>query len=310
VSSRPALRFGLFLGQGGSTWSQVLDRFRQAEDLGFDHAWLVDHMMPTDGPDDRDMLEAWTLLAALTARTERITLGVLVTNNLFRNPALLAKQAATVDQVGGGRLILGLGSGWFEREHRAYGYPVPPARERVDRLEEAVVILRALLGGDAAARITHRGRHYELDDAPFAPRPTKPEGIPLLIAAHRPRMLAIAARYADIWDTFPAKKGTATEGVAADVTAQAHRLEAEARKAGRDPDGIRRSTWLGGSRIGTIADYEDFVRTHVSLGFTDCTIGLPAGGPEVLQEIGRRTLPRLRAEAAAREEERHAVGSS
>ena len=307
MTERPALRFGLFLGQGGSTWQQVLDRFRQAEDLGFDHAWLVDHLMTTDGPADRDMLEAWTLLAALTARTERLTLGVLVTDNLFRNPALLAKQAATVDRIGGGRLILGMGTGWFEREHRAYGFDFPPAAERVDRFEEAVQVIRALLSAGPGAGTSHEGRHYRLDHAPFAPGPTRNDGIPILIAAHRPRMLAIAARHADIWDTFPELEGAATEGVETDLATQASQFESAARSAGRDPATIRRSTWIGGDHIPSEAAFERFVRRHVSLGFTDLTIGPPAGGLRLLERLGSRTLPRLRAQHAVSLEESDAV---
>jgi alkanesulfonate monooxygenase SsuD/methylene tetrahydromethanopterin reductase-like flavin-dependent oxidoreductase (luciferase family) len=292
--SRPPLRFGLFLGQSGKTWPQVADAFRRAEDLGFDHAWLVDHLIPTDGPDDVQILEAWTLLGALAARTERLTLGTLVTNNLFRNPALLAKQAATVDAISGGRLILGLGSGWFEREHRAYGFEFPAAGERVDRFEEAIHVVRALHAG---GRSTFRGRFYRLDDAPFAPLPASPGGIPLLIAAHRPRMLAIAARHADIWDTFPETAGAATEGVAEGVAAQAARFEAAVVSAGRDPSSIRRSTWIGGRLASSVEAYEDFVRRHHRLGFTDLTIGLPDGANErVLRDIAGRAIPALRAE--------------
>jgi alkanesulfonate monooxygenase SsuD/methylene tetrahydromethanopterin reductase-like flavin-dependent oxidoreductase (luciferase family) len=292
VSTRPPVRFGLFIGQTGRSWTQVLEEFQLAEALGFDHGWLVDHLMPTDGPEDVSILEAWTLLGALAARTSRIHLGVLVTNNLFRNPALLAKQAVTVDRVSGGRLILGLGTGWFEREHRAYGFSFPPAGERVDRLEEAVQVLRALFTG---RRPSLEGRFYGLDDAPCEPRPVRASGIPILIAAHRPRMLRLAARHADIWDTFPEIRGAATEGVPADLPAQAARFEAEARAAGREPVAIRRSTWAPADTAASVATYADFVRRHRALGFTDLTIGLP--GPahrSVLEEISVRILPAQR----------------
>ncbi len=196
----PTIRFGLFLSQAGQTWDQVLGRFQMAEELGFDHAWLVDHLTPTDRAPDEPMHEAWTLLAAIAARTERIRLGVLVTSNTFRNPALLAKSAVTVDHVSRGRLILGIGTGWHDDEHRRYGIGFPPSAERVDRLEEAVQLILALQDGD---RATFEGRHYRLDDAPLAPKPVQRPRIPLLIAAHRPRMIRLAARYADMWDTFP-----------------------------------------------------------------------------------------------------------
>jgi alkanesulfonate monooxygenase SsuD/methylene tetrahydromethanopterin reductase-like flavin-dependent oxidoreductase (luciferase family) len=292
--NRPPIRFGLFLGQSGKTWSQVADSFRLAQDLGFDHAWLVDHLVPTDGPDDAEILESWTLLGALAARTEGLTLGTLVTNNLFRNPALLAKQAATVDRISNGRLILGLGSGWFEHEHKAYGFGFPSAGERVDRFEEAVQVVKMLLAG---GRSTFRGRFYNLDDAPFAPLPSSPKGIPLLIAAHRPRMLTLAARHADIWDTFPEVPGAATQGVTEGVAAQAARFDTAVKAAGRDPLSIRRSTWIGGDIARSVAAYEDFVRRHHRLGFTDLTIGIPAGADQrVLRDIAMRAIPALRAE--------------
>ena len=288
------LRFGLFIGQAGKSWSQVLDEFLLAEELGFDHGWLVDHLTPTDGPDDVPILEAWTVLAALAARTTRIGLGVLVTNNLFRNPALLAKQAATVDRISDGRLILGLGSGWFEPEHRAYGFAFPPPAERVDRFEEAVEVVRALLAG---GRPTYRGRYYTLDDAPFEPGPVSPGGIPLLIAAHRPRMLRIAGRHADIWDTFARLPGAATERVEDDLASQAARFEQAAREAGRDPATIRRSTWVGGETATSVDAYTDFVRRHRALGFTDLTTGLPAAAHvDTLREIAGGVLPALREE--------------
>ncbi|HEX7471931.1 MAG TPA: LLM class flavin-dependent oxidoreductase [Candidatus Limnocylindrales bacterium] len=211
VEGRPAqapteVRFGSFLSQASHSWAEVLADFVQAEELGFDHAWLVDHFVDTDGSPDLPCLEAWTLLAALAMKTSRIRLGVLVSSNTFRHPALLAKEAVTVDHVSGGRLILGIGTGWHEDEHRRFGIDLPPVGERVDRLEEAIVLIRSLMSQE---RTTFEGRHYRLDDAPFEPRPVQPH-IPLLIAAHRPRMLRLAARYADQWDTFATLAGSAT----------------------------------------------------------------------------------------------------
>ena len=117
----PSVRFGYFLSQANRTWQEMLDDFTLAEELGFDHAWLVDHLLDTDGPPEHPCHEAWTLLAALAARTSRIRLGPLVSSNTFRHPALLLKQAVTVDHLSEGRLILGIGTGWFEDEHRRFG---------------------------------------------------------------------------------------------------------------------------------------------------------------------------------------------
>ena len=204
MTGAPALRFGMFLSQAGRSWTSVRDDFVQAEELGFDHAWLVDHLVDTDGAPEDGCLEGWTLLAAIAARTERIRLGVLVSSNTFRNPALLLKEAVTVDHISGGRVILGIGTGWHEDEHRRYGIDLPAPAERVDRFEEAVECISLLMGQE---RTTFHGRHYRLDDAQLEPRPVQQPRIPILIAAHRPRMLRIAARYADQWDTFAAIAG-------------------------------------------------------------------------------------------------------
>jgi alkanesulfonate monooxygenase SsuD/methylene tetrahydromethanopterin reductase-like flavin-dependent oxidoreductase (luciferase family) len=292
---RPGLRFGLFLSQTGLSFEQVLDRFRMAEELGFDHAWLVDHLTPTDGPPDRPMHEAWTLLAAIAARTERIRLGVLVTSNTFRNPALLVKSAVTVDHVSGGRLILGLGAGWHEDEHRRYGIDLPSPAERVGRLEEAVRVILALQDSE---RTTFAGRHYRLDDAPLEPKPLQRPRIPLLIAAHRPRMIRLAARYADQWDTFPELPGTATDGVTTSLADRVGVFEQACLDVGRDPGSVRRSTWAEGDVAGSEATFVEFVRRHRALGFTDVSVVPPAPDRlHVLRRIARERIPELRAES-------------
>ena len=127
-----------------------------------------------------------------------------MSSNTFRHPAILLKEAVTVDHISGGRLILGIGTGWHEDEHRRYGIDLPPAPERVDRFEEAVEVISLLM---AQERTTFQGRYYQLDDARLEPRPLQQPRIPILIAAHRPRMLRIAARYADQWDTFGVDPG-------------------------------------------------------------------------------------------------------
>jgi F420-dependent oxidoreductase-like protein len=287
-----APRFGLFMSQANKTWPQVLDEFQMAEELGFDHGWLVDHLVDTDGPPGNPIHEAWTLLAAIAARTSRIRLGVLVTSNTFRHPSLLAKEAVTVDHVSEGRLILGLGSGWHEDEHRRYGFDLPPPGERVDRFEEAVEIVTRLMASD---RTTMDGRFYHLADAPLEPRPVQRPRIPILIAAHRPRMIGLAARYADQWDTFPEIAGTATEGVSESVAERVARFEAACLAAGRDPATIRRSTWATRDALRDEATYVDFVERHRALGFTDFSTVLPGpGGERMLRHLAERVIPELR----------------
>lgn len=291
------LRFGLFLSQANKSLAQVRDEFELAEELGFDTAYLVDHLVDTDGPPEHPCHEAWTLLAGLATWTRRVRLGVLVTSNTFRHPAVLLKSAVTVDHLSGGRLILGLGAGWHEDEHRRYGIPLPSPKERVDRFEEAVELISLLMAGD---RATYEGRHYRLDDARLEPRPVQQPRIPLLIAAHRPRMLRIAARFADQWDTFAELPGTATAGVSTTLAARVAALDDACRTVGRDPRTIRRSTWTGREVFRSEASYVDFVRLHRRIGFTDVSTVMPH--PEqmpLLRHLAAEVIPALRAEAAA-----------
>ena len=289
----PALRFGLFLSQAGKTWPQVLDEFTMAEELGFDHAWLVDHLVDTDGTPDDGCHEAWTLLAAIAARTTRIRLGVLVSSNTFRHPAILLKEAVTVDHISGGRVNLGIGTGWHEDEHRRFGIELPEPHERVDRFEEAVDLITRLM---RQAATTVEGRHYRLDDARLQPPPIQRPRIPIVIAAHRPRMLRIAAQYADQWDTFAAMPGTATEGVEAELAERIGQLDEACRAIGRDPAAIRRSTWATRDALRSTDAYLDFVRRHHRLGFTDLSTVAPAPADmAVLRSIAADVIPGLRA---------------
>lgn len=291
-SSPVGLRFGLFLSQANKPLAQVYDEFQMADELGFDHAWLVDHLVDTDGPPDHPCLEAWTLIAAIAARTRRIRLGVLVTSNTFRHPAVLLKAAVTVDHVSGGRLILGLGSGWHADEHRRYGIDLPEPAERIDRFAEAVELISLLM---SQPRTTYHGRHYQLDDAPLEPRPIQQPRIPILIAAHRPRMLRLAARFADQWDTFTEMPGTATDGVTTSIDERIQALDDACRAIGRDPAEIRRSTWTTAAAVESDEAYAGFVNRHRGLGFTDFSVVPPAIGAEAaLRRVAESVIPELR----------------
>jgi alkanesulfonate monooxygenase SsuD/methylene tetrahydromethanopterin reductase-like flavin-dependent oxidoreductase (luciferase family) len=291
MSASPPPRFGLFIGQVGMAWPELLERFTLADEFGFDHAWLVDHLMPTDPPHDRPAFEAWTSLAALAALTHRVRLGVLVSSNTFRHPSVLAKQAATVDHISGGRLILGLGTGWYPDEHRRFGIDFPHAAERVDRLEEAIEVISALNSG---VRATYAGRYYRINGALARPRPVQ-SSLPILIAAHRPRMIRLAAHHADIWDTFATTDGTATEGVGSTLGERVRLFEDACREAGRDPGAVRRSVWVGSEPFHSPAAYADFVDRHRSLGFTDLMTALPDRDRwAVVRTVARSVIPELR----------------
>lgn len=293
AATTPPARFGLFLSQARKSLAEVHDEFALAEDLGFDHAWLVDHLVDTDGPPGNPIHEAWALLASLAERTSRIRLGILVASNTFRHPAVLLKSAVTVDHISGGRLILGLGTGWHADEHRRYGIDLPEPPERVDRFAEAVEIISLLMSQE---RTTYHGRHYRLDDAPLEPRPLQSPRIPILIAAHRPRMLRLAARFADQWDTFAAMPATATAGVESGLAERVRALDAACREIGRDPAEIRRSTWTTPAALRSVGAYVDFVVRHRAIGFTDFSTEMSgADDLPVLRRVAEEIIPELRA---------------
>jgi alkanesulfonate monooxygenase SsuD/methylene tetrahydromethanopterin reductase-like flavin-dependent oxidoreductase (luciferase family) len=194
------MKIGLVLPQGredgdGGSWAEIAALATRAEAGGADSLWLSDHFFyrPPDGP-DVGFHEAWTLLSALAATTRRVELGTLVLATSFRPPGLLAKMAATADDVSGGRLILGLGCGWHEPEYRAFGCPFD---HRVGRFEDALRIIVPLLRGE---RATHAGRWAQVDDAMLLPPPRRP-AMPILVAAKGARMLRLTARHADAWQT-------------------------------------------------------------------------------------------------------------
>src|SRR3954462_1091217 len=169
-----------------------------AELGGFDEVWVMDHFwqLPALGGPDEPILEAYTLLGALAARTERVQLGTLVTGVTYRNPAMLAKMVTTLDVISHGRAILGMGAAWYDVEHTGYGFEFPGARERLDRLEEAVQICRALLRDE---RPTFDGRFYSTEDARNVPAPVQPGGVPIMIGGSgEKRTLRLVAQYADM----------------------------------------------------------------------------------------------------------------
>ena len=221
------IRFGICTDQGES-YATLADRWRYYEELGFDSVWNCDHFMRPSDPSS-PYFEGWTLLAALAAETTRIRVGVLVSSNTFRHPALLAQQAITVDHISEGRLELGLGAGWFEEEHERFGIPFEEAPVRVDRFREAVEVIDSLLRTSVT---TYNGRYYQLRGASLRPGPVQSPRPPLALGAHRPRMLSICARFADRWNSY----GTVEE------MAERNRLLDEACfEIGRDPTEIIRS---------------------------------------------------------------------
>jgi alkanesulfonate monooxygenase SsuD/methylene tetrahydromethanopterin reductase-like flavin-dependent oxidoreductase (luciferase family) len=165
-----------------------------SEGLGFDSIWLYDHLLYREKGKTTGIWEGWSMLSALAAVTSRVELGTLVACNSFRNPALLAKMAHTVDEISGGRLVLGVGAGWNQPEYEAFGYPFD---HRVDRFAEALQIIKPLL---KEGRVDFSGKHYQARNCEITPRSPRPGGPPLLIGCGGPRMLRLTAQYADMWN--------------------------------------------------------------------------------------------------------------
>ncbi len=211
-------------------WPEYVAMARAAQAAGFDSMWLGDHLLYRgDGRPERGPWEAWTLLAALAGVTERIDLGPLVACLAFHPPALLAKMAATVDEVSGGRLVLGVGAGWNEPEFQAFGIPFD---HRVSRFEESFEIVRRLLSGE---RVTLPGRFWQADDAVLLPKPARRP--PIMVGSAGERVLSIALPHVDAWNTWYDNYGNTAEGFAALNS----KVSDAAQRAGRAPEEIARS---------------------------------------------------------------------
>ncbi len=243
VDSLPCgpLKVGLFLtpwieASDGHVprWADVLARGRAAEQAGFDSIWVSDHLLIRTG--DGETLggwEGWSQIAALAASVPRVEIGALVMCALWREPALLAKMADTVDEISGGRLILGLGAGWHEPEFRAFGYS---CERRISRLAEAMAIIQPLL---RAGYVDFQGEHYSVRDCELRPRGPRRQGPPLMMGAlvNRPRLLQLTARYADMWNAWLPWADNSPAAIAP----LRHAVDAACLDTGRDPASLSRS---------------------------------------------------------------------
>ena len=283
------LRFGIQNPQWLS-WPEMVERWRRCEDLGFDSLWIPDHLVPPFNPSG-PLLEAWSVLAGMAGVTSRARLGVLVSCNTFRPPALLAKMAVTLDHMANGRLELGMGAGWFEPEHRMFGIALPEKRELVDRFREAVEVVDLLLRSDGEP-VSYDGTYYQLEDAPFRPAPMQRPRPPLVLGAHGPRMMRIVARYADTWNTV----GTVEEN-----RPKLANLEAACAEVGRDPSTLRRALLYVPAQMPSEQPWDspdafaDYVGRYRDLGFTEFIFQPPA--PErfaLLERVAAEALAGLR----------------
>ncbi|MBY0279561.1 LLM class flavin-dependent oxidoreductase [Candidatus Binatia bacterium] len=220
TSRRETPRVGVFLPLAGLDWGALRARAVLVERLGYESLWVDDHFWFPTRPDEAH-LDALTALTGLAVATERLVLGPLVLCQSYRSPALLAKMAASLAQISGDRLVLGLGAGWMEEEYRAYGYAFPAPGTRLDQLAETVQIVRRML---TERRATFDGAHYRVAEAPQLPKPAR---LPLLLGGASERLLRLVARYADAWNCpNPAWR---------ELSAKRARLLALCAELGRDP---------------------------------------------------------------------------
>lgn len=281
------LRFGICTDQN-LPWAELVRRWQAYEELGFDSVWDCDHYVQPSRPHG-PYFEGWTLLAGLAAVTTRIRIGVLVSCNTFRHPALLAKEAVTVDHISGGRLELGLGAGWYEPEHTMFGIPFPPAGELVGRFEEAVEIVDRLMRSE---EVTFDGRYYQLAAAEFRPGPIQKPRPPLTIGAHGPRMLKLCAQYADAWNSF---------GSVAEVRERNRVLDEKCAEVGRDPKTIVRSLYYWVAKAGldpweSTDAFDEMVGSYREAGINEFIVDQPrADQSVVLERVASVVIPGLRA---------------
>jgi probable F420-dependent oxidoreductase len=280
-------------------WADLVAVARRAEDAGFDAITVGDHLQmdfSTEGfafgtP------ECFSLLSALAASTDRIELAPLVVSTAYRNPALLAKTAATIDEISGSRFALGLGAGWHEYEFRAFGFPFD---HRVDRFEEALQIILPLLRGEC---VTFHGRYHQVEDCELLPEP-RPGGPPIMIGAKGPRMMRLAARHADIWDADLAPSATDPAQMRPAIEA----IHAACHEVGRDPATLKKTTWIHaslpghskpddhplaamraswGPATGTPEELAELLRGFAAEGFDRVGLWIDPSTPEGVEELAK-----------------------
>jgi F420-dependent oxidoreductase-like protein len=276
------LRFGIKLSQDAPI-GDYLQVWRHADEAGFDHVWVMDHIATLGERDDGPIFDAWALQAAMAIATSRVRIGCMVTGNTYRHPGVLAKLATTVDHLSGGRLEFGIGAGWAEREHTMYGLEFGTVKDRMDRLEEALAIITSLW---TQQRTSYDGSHYHLAAAAAEPKPVQRPYPPIWIGGSgRRRTLRMVAQYADAWNY--------TGGDTAEFAELGKVLDRHCADLGRDPAAIRRTVQ---QRLGDDLDAAAAaVAAYVGAGATEFVLILPwgTGGIGAL-DLASAALPRLR----------------
>jgi F420-dependent oxidoreductase-like protein len=257
--------------------------WRIADEGGFDHVWDFDHLASIgDGGPDRPIYEGWTLQAAIAEATKRVRIGCLVTGNTYRNPALLAKEAVTVDHLSGGRLEFGIGAAWNETEFTSLGMEFPPLGERIGRFGEAVRVIKRLWTQE---RATFAGKYYRLTDAIAEPKPMQKPHPPIWIGGAGPnRTLKIVARHGDVWNS--------NAGEMQKTIALGKILDQHCHDVGRDPASVRRSVQFA---LTTVDEALKTAETYLKAGFTEQIVMLRGPDPVKNAELAASALlPRMR----------------
>ena len=223
------MKFGIGTGPQNTPWQALVDVWKKADSLGYDSAWNFDHLLPLSPNPEDPIYEGWTMLAAMARETSHAKIGVMVSSNTFRHPALMAKMCATVDAMSDGRLIVGMGAGYFEPEHDAFGIHLGGVRERADRLAESLQILKGLW---TEKRFTFEGEHYTITDAPCEPKPVQSPHPPIMVGGSGEKLtLRTTALYADQWNMPPGDTGVSPE----EFEAKHAVLKQRCAEVGRDP---------------------------------------------------------------------------
>jgi F420-dependent oxidoreductase-like protein len=290
MTTRKNLRFGIKTAQQYTTYDDMLRVWQEADSVpGIEHAWAFDHFIPL-GPDPTGpQLEGWTLLGALAARTERLRVGLMVTGNTYRHPAVLANMGATVDIISHGRLDFGIGAAWNELEHTMYGIPFYTTGERIRRLGEACEVIKRLWTEPVA---NFDGKYYQLKDAYCEPKPVQKPHPPFVIGGSGEQLtLRVVAQYADIWNFA---------GGPVDVFLHKNEvLDKHCAAIGRDPATIERSVQLF-SDPNDLSIVREMARSFIEAGVTHVILNLRAPYPEgIVHRLADEVAEPLRAEYAA-----------
>jgi len=271
------------------SWLEIKNTVQMVEELGFDSIWFYDHLLYRDKKGNTTGIwEGWSILSATATITHKVELGSLVACNSFRNPALLAKMAHTVDEISGGRLILGLGAGWNQPEYEAFGIPFD---HRVSRFEEAIQIIQPLL---KTGKVDFTGKFYQAKECEIKPLSPRAEGIPLMVSAFGPRMMKIAAQYADMWNVCYMTIPRSTEKLTRSFTRAC-------KKIGREPNSIKLTytvhlafpDLLGwkkdkkrGTLSGSIEEIAQTLNAYEQLGSEHLMFHLSPSSPEAYRQLG------------------------